>query len=260
MAPHRSHRRRPRTGMLVPVAAVGLTAAAIGTRRHAAHETDAHALADVGYTRAMHDALRRDIDRVDAAARAARGTTADLELDWHELRARLERHHRAEDGDLWPILRRRLTASADLHEVDHMFEEHRALSTAIIAVDRVVTSGSDAAPAIGALRQALRDHLDHEERSVLPLLERHLSRAEWRDFLIAERRKTPWRERPEFLGWVLDDANAADAAAVLSELPPPGRLVYRRIIRPRHAAKHPHRHGRTPAHDDDVTTLTGARA
>jgi hypothetical protein len=72
--------------------------------------------------RAMQDALRRDIDRLDVAVRDV-STTRDFELDWHELRARLERHHSAEDDDLWPILRRHLTVADEQHEVDRMIEE-----------------------------------------------------------------------------------------------------------------------------------------
>jgi hypothetical protein len=89
------------------------------------------------------------------------------------------------------------------------------------------------------LGSALRDHLDHEERTVLPLLEQHLSRAEWRQFLVTERNRTPLRERPTFLAWVLDGAEDADREAVLGELPPPGRVVYRRVIGPRYRARHP---------------------
>jgi len=44
-------------------------------------------------------------------------------------------------------------------------------------------------------------------------------------------REQPSR-RPEFLTWVLDDASEQDAAAVLVEIPPPARLVYRRVLRP----------------------------
>jgi hemerythrin-like domain-containing protein len=251
MAPHRArhrrvHRRRPPAAVLVPLAAAGITAA-IAARRHAAREADEHASADVGYMRAMHDALRRDMDRLEAAAGDARSATRDYEPDWHEIRARLERHHSAEDDDLWPILRRHLTVADERHEVDRMIEEHQGLAIAITDVDRAFSTREAAVPAISALGRTLRDHLDHEERTVLPMLERHLSRAEWRGFLITERRKTPLRERHEFLGWVLDDANPADTEAVLSELPPPGRFVYRHIIGPRYAAKDPHRHGRRRA-------------
>jgi hypothetical protein len=179
-------------------------------------------------------ARRAEADHVRHRAGSKLRTTRDFELEWHELRIRLERHHSAEDDDLWPILRRHLTAADELHEVDRMIEEHRALATAIADVEHVLTSGADAAPAIG---------------------ECHLSRAEWRGFLITERRKTPLRERHEFLGWVLDDADPADTAAVLSELPPPGRFVYRHMIRPRYGAstptaKRPHHRGRV--HGADV--------
>jgi hypothetical protein len=40
------------------------------------------------------------------------------------------------------------------------------------------------------------------------------------------------------LTWILDDAGEQDAAAVLAEMPPPARLVYRRVLRPRYDAQH----------------------
>ena len=68
---------------------------------------------------------------------------------------------------------------------------------------------------------------------MLPLIEQHLTRAQWRAFLHKERSRRPPRERPEFLTWILDDAGEQDAAAVLAEMPPPARLVYPRVLRPR---------------------------
>ena len=73
---------------------------------------------------------------------------------------------------------------------------------------------------------------------MLPLLERRLTRAQWRAFLHKERSRRSPLERPEFLTWILDDASEQDAAAVLAEMPPPGRLVYRRVLRPRYDAQH----------------------
>jgi hypothetical protein len=82
------------------------------------------------------------------------------------------------------------------------------------------------------------DHLAHEEREVLPLLEQHLTQAQWRAFLHQERNRRSPRERPEFLAWILDSAGEQDAAAVLAEMPPPARLVYRRVLKPRYEAQH----------------------
>jgi iron-sulfur cluster repair protein YtfE (RIC family) len=190
---------------------------------------------------AMHDALRRDLARLESAASDRNGGVAHVSAQWAEawaeLRARLDRHHVAEDEDLWPVLRRQLAAPDDQRRVDRMVEEHRDLSAAIAKLDDAVADGADVASALGALAGGLRDHLADEEEHVLPLLEGHLSRAQWRAFLLTERQKTPVRERPEFMGWVLHDADEADTRAVLAEIPPPGRLVYRYIIGPRYAAK-----------------------
>jgi len=75
------------------------------------------------------------------------------------------------------------------------------------------------------------EHLDHEERAVLPLVVSHLSNREWHEFLHLERDKRRRREGATFLMWVLDDAAPKDAQAVLRELPAGGRLVYRYVLR-----------------------------
>ncbi|MGZ4617993.1 MAG: hemerythrin domain-containing protein, partial [Frankiaceae bacterium] len=48
----------------------------------------------------------------------------------------LERHHSAEDEDLWPVLRRHLVMSEEQQVIDRMVGEHEALSSAIAAVGR----------------------------------------------------------------------------------------------------------------------------
>jgi hemerythrin-like domain-containing protein len=224
---------------LAGVAAVLVAAAAL--RRQLARAADDASPADLGFMRAMHQALRRDATRLEAIAPRLGGTAripASVEDGWHAFRGELVRHHNAEDEDLWPLLRTHLRESSDLHQVDLMVDEHRQLEASINAVDRGLANHADIAAAAGALVRCLRDHLDHEERAIFPLLERHLSRREWRRFLLTERRRTPPRHRPDFLSWVLEDATERDSAAVLDELPPPGRLVYKRILAPRYAARH----------------------
>jgi hypothetical protein len=101
-------------------------------------------------------------------------------------------------------------------------------SRPIADVDSALRNGGDLAAAAERLSVVVRTHLQHEEREVLPLVKRHPTGAEWRSFLRTERSRTPLRNRPEFLTWILDDAHQPNAAAVLAEMPPPARLVYRR--------------------------------
>jgi hypothetical protein len=109
----------------------------------------------------------------------------------------------------------------------------------LVAIVRTARAAPGSAPSTaGHLSGIVLDHLAHEEREVLPLIEQHLTRAQWRAFLHKERARRPPRERPGFLTWILDDAGEQDTAAVLTELPPPARVVYRRVLRPRYDAQH----------------------
>jgi iron-sulfur cluster repair protein YtfE (RIC family) len=234
--------RRTLAAVLGAVAVAATAGAAVTVRRMRARAAEQEA-PDVGFMLAMHNAFRRNLAGLAGLAKDADTTpSADerFEREWNAFRERLHRHHAAEDDDLWPILRARLTSPADLASVDQMVEEHHALALAIDELDGALSARhgtgteTDASSALDRLSRTLRDHLDHEERDVLPLVESHLSRAEWRSFLVTERRQTPPPARPAFLGWVLDQAGPDDTRAVLAELPPPGRLAYRWLIGPRY--------------------------
>lgn len=232
-------RRRPPWALLLAIAA-GLVLAARRVRRRQQARNDDDRPADLGFMRAMHAGLRRDAARLEALAPQLEqrgGAPAAAPKGWTTFRAILQVHHGAEDDDLWPVLRSHLTDKQDLHQVDLMVAEHRDLDAAIQAVDAALASGVGVTPATSELGAVLGAHLDHEEQHVFPLLERHLSRREWRRFLRTERRRRPPRERPEFLTWVLHEASEQDAAAVMAELPRPAHLVYRWILRPRYVAQ-----------------------
>jgi len=227
--------------ILVPIAGAALVAGWVVRQRARRDPGQADAPADVGFMRALHAALRRDLARLrDAAARldGAAGAPPTVLAGWDAFRTELENHHSAEDDDLWPVLRRELSDPGELAAVDAMVAEHREIPPALAAVDAALRGGGDLAAPVERLSAVVLDHLGHEEREVLPLIERHLTRAQWRAFLLTERRRRAPRERPEFLAWILDDAGEQDAAAVLTELPPPARLVYRRVLQPRYAAQH----------------------
>jgi hypothetical protein len=232
-------RRRPPRALLLVVAAglTVLTARRIRRRRQA---RDDDRPPDLGFMRAIHAGLRRDAARLESFAPQLErrgGVPRAVPKGWAAFRSILQVHHGAEDDDLWPALRSHLTDQEDLHQLDLMVAEHRDLDVAIQSVDAALAGGDGVTTAARGLGEILRRHLDHEEQRVFPLLEQHLSRREWRGFLLTERRRRPPRQRPEFLTWVLDDASDEDAAAVMAELPRPAHLVYRFILRPRYLAQ-----------------------
>jgi hypothetical protein len=200
----------------------------------------ANAPADVSFMRALHAALRRDLSRLrDAAAQFDGSAAAPAVLSgWDAFRAQLENYHSAEDNDLWPVLRGQLSNPGDLASVEAMVDEHRHISPALAGVDAALRGGGELAAPVELLSAVVLDHLAHEEREVFPLIEHHLTQAQWRAFLHKERSRRSPRQRPEFLAWILDDAAEHDAAAVLAEMPPPARLVYRRVLGPRYDAQH----------------------
>ena len=227
--------------VLASVAGAALVVGGVARVRARRGETQPDTPADVGFMRALHAALRRDLSRLREVAGQLDGSAAAppaVLAGWDAFRAQLDNHHAAEDDDLWPVLRRELSDPGELASVDAMVEEHRHIPPALAAVDAALRGGGDLTDPVGRLSAVVLDHLAHEEREVLPLLEEHLTQAQWRAFLHKERNRRSPRERPEFLTWILDDAGEQEAAAVLTEMPPPARLVYRRILKPRYDAQH----------------------
>jgi hemerythrin-like domain-containing protein len=230
-----------RRWIFAAIAGASLIAVGAAARLRARRSSDPDAPSDVGFMFALHDALRRDLSRLREAAANIDDSAevpATVLAGWDTFRDELDFHHHAEDEDLWPVLRRELSDPRDLAAVDVMVEEHQHIEPALAAVDSALHGTGELMTTVDALSAVVLDHLTHEEREVLPLIERHMTRAQWRAFLITERNRRPTREGPKFLGWVLDDAGEQDAAAVLAEIPPPARLAYRWVIRPRHDAQH----------------------
>jgi hemerythrin-like domain-containing protein len=225
-------KRRNRILIPVMLAASAATAAAVAFGRRSRLRAERHEQpADTGFMLAMHGAFRRDLNRLVARADTPTQHTID---GFHLLARQLEHHHDAEDEDLWPLLRTHVDSPA----ITAMEHEHAEVPPMCAAVEDAIARGEPFGAEARALRQLVLDHLDHEERDVLPLVEQHLDDAEWHGWLMTERAKRPPPERVEFLTWVLDDAEPPNADAVLRELPPLGRVVYRRVLEPRYRKRH----------------------
>jgi hypothetical protein len=199
--------------------------------------------ADLTIMLAAHRAFRRDLTRLArAAAQAAAGPGSGPEkrrsvaAGWELFKHELHLHHTAEDEIIWPALRPRLARSEHaLSVLDAMEEEHSRIDPLLAAVDAAFArpDGAGLADATDALASTLTGHLAHEERDGLPLIGVALTAAEWRraGFRIASRNGLS--SGGEMFAWILDSTDREDAAATLASLPPPLRLVYRTLWKPR---------------------------
>lgn len=162
----------------------------------------------------MHHAFRRDLGDFVAAAER---TPVDDRAAWQALAQRWDRfahllheHHGVEDRVLWPLLAERVDAAGDAagrevlaameaeHDlIDPLLERVGALLGAVTGTSTGAPAGEDD-PARGELpvvlaeaRDVLDDHLAHEERAAVPLVQQHVGAEEW-DHL----ERTEFRGRP----------------------------------------------------------------
>jgi hypothetical protein len=140
----------------------------------------------------MHHGFRRDLAAF--AAGVPRTPVADL-ARWRALLRRwetfsevLHRHHHEEDTWLWPFLLERADA-AERETLRAMEAEHAEIDPLLTACGtglRALAEGrgdrdvrAALAVRLTATRESLGRHLAHEERSALPVLQRHATAQEW---------------------------------------------------------------------------------
>jgi hypothetical protein len=194
--------------------------------------------ADLTIMLAAHDAFRRDLTSLARAAASADlsdpARRQSIEAGWELLKRELHIHHTAEDELIWPALRPRLVHSEHaLSVLDAMEEEHERIDPLLSAVDAAFTQRDGLADVIDVLASTLTSHLGHEERDGLPLIGIALTAPEWRAVGRKIARKGGLAAGAEMFAWILDGADPQHASATLSQLPPPVRLLYRALWKPR---------------------------
>jgi hypothetical protein len=182
---------------------------------------------DVTMMYLIHDAIRRDLDRLEDglhqlasmhAGPPRRAMIVALDRTWADLDRYLHEHHTAEDEWLWPALRRACPLTGEL--LNDLESEHaavqlltRACRSAMVRALTYYPTFEDAtraADAVGALRSELRAHLEHEEGAALPYVVDHLG-PQWAAFEARQRKDAGRSGLTRFLPWVLDDADPVRA-------------------------------------------------
>ena len=194
----------------------------------------------------VHRAFRRESRLlIELVAAVAPGDTARAKMiadHFRDYRLGLKNHHEGEDELLWPPLLSRVDLEADI--VLRMEAQHDRVAATLVKLDTAVPEWEATASAderdtlVAALadhRALLLEHLDDEEVTLLPLAAQYITEQEWAspgEHLVAN---TPKLTLLTLFGMVLEDANAAERATLLSVLPAPVRAIWHVIGRPRYA-------------------------
>ncbi|MDR6979108.1 iron-sulfur cluster repair protein YtfE (RIC family) [Streptomyces sp. 3330] len=193
----------------------------------------------------VHRVFRRESALLPRLVRAVPdgGTTRATRVAEHlrEYLEGLHSHHSLEDELIWPLLRER---AQDAALVVRMEEQHERIDRSLEAVTQWIPAwepaadpiaGEELALALDEHRTALLEHLDDEERLVLPLIAEHLTVAEWD--LVGRRglERVPKDKLLFALGALLEDATPPERASFLGRAPLIGRLLWKAVGRRQYA-------------------------
>jgi iron-sulfur cluster repair protein YtfE (RIC family) len=178
---------------------------------------------------------------VRGVAAGDRPRAAVVAAHLRELTVMLHHHHQGEDDLVWPRLHARTPVSAEL--VHRMERQHVEVGGLLGQLDELLPSWAaepglaqreSLAEVLDALAPALETHLDEEEREILPLIEQHLTAAEWDELGERAVAAIPKTRLLVLLGYVLEEASPSERQTMLGVLPPPVRLVYRTVGQRKH--------------------------
>jgi hemerythrin-like domain-containing protein len=183
-----------------------------------------------------HDAFTRHLERLIAALEQDSAPKTRVSARWGLFARQLHIHHTAEDVSLWPRLRAAVSEPAEVAVLTAMEREHAALDPLVTRVEAALAAPAPA-QALLPLRElaaGLGAHMRHEENEALPLVAARLGRAGWAAFGRDIRKTQGLRGAAVYFPWLLDGAPSSAVAKVLGSVPPPLRLLYRRVWAPRY--------------------------
>lgn len=176
---------------------------------------------------AMHDALRRELERI---ARITARTDDDpmhilrTAVGWEMFKTYLRVHHTAEDETAWPVMYETLAGRpSEIALLDAMEREHSQIDPLLASIDAALADREKGPDRIGglvdALATGLSGHLRHEEEEALPLIDATMSLEQWQRFG-QEHGRRMGAEASRYLPWLLDGADPETVEVILGRLMP----------------------------------------
>jgi hemerythrin-like domain-containing protein len=195
---------------------------------------------DVNEMRVIHRVFRRELTALPGLVRRTPdGDSARAEIVGRHaefILIGLHLHHTGEDENLWPLLLERAAPSTELietmqaqHERVHEYVDRTQGLLAVWRRTPTQAAGEELASTVEQLSQALFEHLDQEERDILPLAEEHVSVAEWGRLGEHGRDSMSRDQLPIMFGAILEEADPDERAKMLKLVPPPVRLILRTV-------------------------------
>ena len=232
---------RPLTTVGVVWASCGCGGMPLGDRLSGMTETSSPTLIDVHDMVVAHRAFRREFRLLPELVRkVAPGDTARAAVlagHGRMLLTGLHLHHNSEDLLLWPKLLERCPPDAEL--IERMEAQHERVHAALEqlgpALDRWEAEARPAvteevAAGFDALRTALVEHLDEEEREILPLAARHVTQREWDEIGEHGVKDMQKKDLPIMFGAVAEEATREERAALFAVVPLPVRVLLKTVF------------------------------
>jgi hypothetical protein len=187
-------------------------------------------LADVRDMYMAHIMFRREIGLAADLVRAAAGDVERAAVVADHLTlvdSVLEHHHQGEDKHIWPKLLDRAGDAGPIVQV--MEEQHGAIDKLVdelrgeLARWRVTADpalGTALADTVQELHTRLVEHLATEEAQALPLIERHVTAAEWAAMIADGAQDVPPEQMALMFGLMAYEADPDTVRDIIATLPP----------------------------------------
>lgn len=197
-------------------------------------------LVDVRDMVVVHTAMLREFRLAPAAVRRTPPDRKRVEVVAAHLRFLcdlLHHHHQGEDELLWPKLRDRTQPSAR-QTIEEVEAQHETIDATLDQVEQLrlawiedpgTGTREELTDALDRLHTVLREHLDLEERALLPLAAMVLTAEEWHAVGEAGAASIPRSAMPLVFGMFAYEGDPAVLATMLAGAPLPVRVLIPRI-------------------------------